>query len=119
MPLFQGGALKAQADFKSAEQDQALASYGQVALQAFGEVENALSAETGLRERETLLTDAVSENEHLFALQKVRYKVGSGDLRAIAQQQIVYASSRSALLRVQSEQRMQLANLYLALGGGL
>jgi multidrug efflux system outer membrane protein len=119
MPLFQGGALKAQADFKSAEQDQALASYGQVALQAFGEVENALSAEAGLRERETLLTDAVSENEHLFALQKVRYKVGSGDLRAIAQQQIVYASSRSALLRVQSEQRMQLANLYLALGGGL
>lgn len=118
LPLFQGGALKAQADLRSAEQNQALASYGQIALQAFGEVENALSAESALRERETLLTRAVSENEKLFTLQNVRYKVGSADLRAIAQQQLAYASSRSTLLRVQSEQRMQLANLYLALGGG-
>jgi multidrug efflux system outer membrane protein len=118
LPLFQGGALKAQVDYRSAEQDQALASYGQVALQAFGEVENALSAESTLRERETLITGAVSENQHLFALQKIRYKVGSADLRSIAQQQLVYASSRSTLLRVQSEQRIQLANLYLALGGG-
>lgn len=118
MPLFQGGALKAQVDVRTAEQNQALASYGQIALQAFGEVENALSAETALRERETLLAQAVAENGNLFALQKVRYRVGSGDLRAVAQQELVYASSRSTLLRVQSEQRMQLVNLYLALGGG-
>ncbi|RFU44781.1 efflux transporter outer membrane subunit [Paraburkholderia sp. DHOC27] len=117
LPLFQGGALKAQADLRSAEQNQALASYGQVALQAFGEVENALSAEAALRERETLISNAVAENQNLFALQKVRYRVGSGDLRAVAQQELVYASSRSTLLRVQSEQRMQLANLYLAAGG--
>ncbi len=117
VPLFQGGALKAQAEFRSAEQKQALASYGQIALQAFGEVENALSAEAALREREVLLTRIVAESENLFALQKVRYQVGSGDLRAIAQQELVYASARSNLLRVQSEQRMQLANLYLALGG--
>jgi outer membrane protein, multidrug efflux system len=44
--------------------------------------------------------------------------VGSDDLRAIAQQELAYASSRSSLLRVRSEQRMQLANLYLALGVG-
>ncbi|MEJ0002845.1 MAG: efflux transporter outer membrane subunit [Pararobbsia sp.] len=119
VPLFRGGALAAQADYRSAEQDQALASYGQIALQAFGEVENALSAQAALRERETVLTSVVSENDKLSALQKVRYKVGSGDLRAVTQQALVYASSRSTLLHVQSEQRMQLANLYLALGGGI
>ena len=118
VPIFQGGALKAQADVRSAEQEQALASYGQIALQAFGEVENALSAESALRERETLLTQAVTDNANLFDLEKVRYKVGSADLRAVAQQELVYASSRSALLQVQSEESMQLANLYLALGGG-
>jgi NodT family efflux transporter outer membrane factor (OMF) lipoprotein len=118
LPLFQGGALKAQVDLRTAEQNQALASYGQIALQAFGEVENALSAEAALREREPLLSRAVTENERLFGLQKVRYRVGSGDLRSVAQQELVYVSSRSTLLRVQSEQRMQLANLYLALGGG-
>lgn len=118
LPLFQGGALKAQADLRTGEQNQALASYGQIALQSFGEVENALSAEVALREREQLLSQAATENERLFALQKVRYRVGSGDLRSVAQQELVYVSSRSTLLRVQSEQRMQLANLYLALGGG-
>ena len=118
LPLFQGGALKAQVDLRSGEQNQALASYGQIALQAFGEVENALSAEAALREREPLLSRAAIENQRLFDLQKVRYRVGSGDLRSVAQQELVYVSSRSTLLRVQSEQRVQLANLYLALGGG-
>lgn len=118
VPLFRGGTLQAQAEYRSAGQDQALASYGQIALQAFGEVENALSAEAALREREALLTDAVAENANLFDLQKVRYKIGSGDLRAVAQQELAYASSRSSLLRVQTEQRMQIANLYLALGAG-
>jgi NodT family efflux transporter outer membrane factor (OMF) lipoprotein len=118
VPLFRGGALKAQADVRTAEQKQALANYGQIVLQAFGQVENALSAEATLRERETLLARAVAEHENLVGLQKVRYKVGSSDLRAVAQQSLQYASSRSGLLRVQSEQRMQLANLFLALGGG-
>jgi len=119
LPLFRGGALKAQADYRTAEQDQALASYGQVALQAFGEVENALAAESALRERETILARAVSDNAKLFDLQQVRYRIGSGDLVAVTQQEIAYASSRSGLVRVQSEERMQLANLYLALGGGI
>jgi outer membrane protein TolC len=119
VPLFRGGALKAQAEYRTAEQDQALASYGQIALQAFGEVENALAAEAALRERESLLTRAVADNASLFTLQTVRYKIGSGDLIAVTQQEIAYASARSGLVRVQSEQRMQLANLYLALGGGI
>jgi NodT family efflux transporter outer membrane factor (OMF) lipoprotein len=119
VPLFRGGALKAQAEYRTAEQDQALASYGQIALQAFGEVENSLAAEAALHERDALLTRAVAENASLFDLQKVRYKVGSGDLIAVTQQELAYASSRSGLVRVQSEQRMQLANLYLALGGGI
>jgi NodT family efflux transporter outer membrane factor (OMF) lipoprotein len=119
MPLFQGGALKAQADVRSAEQDEALALYGKIVLQAFGEVEGALSAEASLRDREILLTRATSENRAMIAMQTTRYQVGSGDLRAVKQQELAYASSRSTLLRVQSERRMQLANLYLAVGGAV
>ena len=50
-------------------------------------------------------------------LAETRYRVGSGDLRSVQQQQVAYLSSRMNLLRVRSEQRVQRVNLHLALGG--
>ena len=51
-------------------------------------------------------------------LANIRYRVGSGDLRAVQQQQLAVYAARTALLRVQSEQLVQRVNLHLALGGG-
>jgi outer membrane protein TolC len=48
----------------------------------------------------------------------VRYRVGSGDLRAVQQQQLALYGARISLLRVRSEQLVQRVNLHLALGGG-
>ena len=44
-PIYQGGALKAQVEIRTAEQKQAVAEYARVALRAFSDVENALAAE--------------------------------------------------------------------------
>ena len=52
-PLYRGGALKAQVEARTAEQKQAVAQYVTTALKAFGDVENALSSEFALEERET------------------------------------------------------------------
>jgi outer membrane protein TolC len=60
----------------------------------------------------------VAENERALELANVRYRVGSGDLRAVQQQQLALYAARTTLLRVQSEQLVQRINLYLALGGG-
>jgi outer membrane protein TolC len=60
----------------------------------------------------------VAENERALELAGVRYRVGSGDLRAVQQQQLAVYAARTSLLRVQSEQLVQRVNLYLALGGG-
>ena len=46
-PIYRGGALKTQVDIRTVEQKQAVAAYASVGLRAFGEVENALSAEFG------------------------------------------------------------------------
>ena len=117
-PLFLGGQLQAQQDIRTTEQKQAIAEYGRVGARAFGEVENALSAEFNLNAREALLAQAVADNTRALELANIRYKVGSGDLRAVQQQLLALAASRTALLRVQSEQRVQRVNLHLALGGG-
>lgn len=116
-PIYQGGALVAKVDIRTAEQKQALAEYARAGLRAFSDVENAMSSESTLRSRERLLTQAVVDNERALELAEVRYRVGASDLRAVSQQQLALLSARTTLLRVRSEARVQRVNLHLALGG--
>jgi NodT family efflux transporter outer membrane factor (OMF) lipoprotein len=117
-PLFRGGQLRAQVELRNAEQEEAIAGYVQTALTAFGDVENALSSEFALEAREMILSSAVVDAARALELAETRYRVGSGDLRGVEQQQLTYHSTRMSLLRVQSERRVQRVNLHLALGGG-
>ena len=116
-PIFTGGALKTQVEIRTAEQKQAIAEYAVVGLRAFGEVETALAAEIAAREREQILAEALADNQQALTLAQTQYKVGSNDLRLVEQQQMAVSGSRSALIRMQAEQRVQRVNLHLALGG--
>jgi len=116
-PLFLGGQLQAQVEIRTAEQKQALAEYARVGSRAFGEVENALSSAFTLDAREAILRESVVDNGRALELANVRFRVGSGDLRAVAQQSLALHAARTALLRVQAERLVQRVNLHLALGG--
>lgn len=116
-PVYQGGALTTQVTIRTLEQKEAVAEYARMALRALGDVENALAASQNLNERETLLQRAVADNENALALLRTSYRVGRSDLRAVQQQQLSVHVARLTLLRVQSEQLAQWANLHLALGG--
>jgi len=117
VPLFRGGALEAQVEIRTAEQKQAIAEYARTGIRAFSDVESALSAELASREREVILAKTVVDNERALELAMVRYRVGTADLRVVLQQQLTLFATRSAALRVRSEQLVQRVNLYLALGG--
>jgi len=117
MPVFQGGALKRQVEIKTSEQKQAVAAYASIGLRAFGEVENALSAENAAREREQILTQTLADNQRAYDVVQTQFKVGSTDLRYVSQRQLALNATRSALVRMQAEQRVQRINLHLALGG--
>jgi NodT family efflux transporter outer membrane factor (OMF) lipoprotein len=116
-PLFLGGQLQSQVEIRTAEQKQAVAEYGRIGARAFSEVENALAAGFTLEQREAILKQAVADNTRALELANIRYRVGSGDLRAVQQQSMALYASRTALLRVQSERLVQRVNLHLALGG--
>jgi multidrug efflux system outer membrane protein len=116
-PIYQGGALKTQVRIRTLEQKEAVASYARQALQALGDVENALGAAQTLAEREKGLAQVLTDSERALALAQTSYRVGSGDLRGVQQQQLNVHAARLALLRVQSEQLAQRVNLHLALGG--
>lgn len=117
-PVFNAGALQTQVRIRTAEQKQSIAEYGQIGARAFAEVEDALSAEFAANRREAVLARAVAENQTALEFGRQRFKVGSGDMRAVSQQQLAVFGTSSALLRVQSERLVQRVNLYLALGGG-
>jgi outer membrane protein, multidrug efflux system len=116
-PIFRGGALKTQVEIRTAEQRQALAAYASVGLRAFGEVENALTAEIAAREREQILAQAMADNQRALEIVQTQFKVGSTDLRFVSQRQLALNANHSALIRIQAEQRVQRVNLHLALGG--
>ena len=116
-PLYQGGALRAQVEIRSAEQKQAVAEYARAGQRAFGEVENALAAENALRDREVILAATNRDSQRALELTQIQYRVGTVDLRAVEQNQLTLYSARISLLRVQTERLAQRVNLYLALGG--
>jgi NodT family efflux transporter outer membrane factor (OMF) lipoprotein len=116
-PLYQGGALRAQVDIRTAEQKQAVAEYARAAQRAFGEVEGALSAEAALRDRDALLAENINDAQRALDLARIQFNVGKIDLRVIEQRQLALYSARTARLQVQSEQLAQRVNLHLALGG--
>jgi NodT family efflux transporter outer membrane factor (OMF) lipoprotein len=116
-PIFLGGQLQAQVEVRTAEQKQAVAEYGRIGSHAFSEVEDALSNGFALADREAILGGAVRENARALDLAGVRFRVGSGDLRGVQQQQLALYSAQVALLRVRAERLVQRVNLHLALGG--
>lgn len=117
-PIFLGGLLQAQVEVRTAEQRTAIVEYGRTSLKVFNEVEGALSAGFAAAEREDIVNRSIRENARALELANVRFRVGSGDLRGVQQQQLALYTAQVNLLRVQSERLVQRVNLHLALGGG-
>ncbi len=116
-PIYKGGALKTQVEIRTVEQKQAIAAYAAVGLRAFGEVENALSAEIAAREREQILAQTQADSQRALEIVQAQFKVGSTDLRFVTQRQLALNATQSAVIRMRAEQRVQRVNLHLALGG--
>ncbi|CAK9039482.1 Nodulation protein NolG [Durusdinium trenchii] len=116
-PLFDGGARQSQVDVSTAEQKQAVAAYGQAALEAFGEVETNLDQGVVLDNRVDALTEAAKEANEAYRVARLRYNEGETDLiDVLTIQQRVFAaeSNLASIRRSLLEQRV---NLNLALGG--
>ncbi len=115
--IFDGGSKKAQIDIASAEQKQALFTYGQSALIAFNEVETALDQGLVLSQRQQELAIVEKEAQAAYRIANLRFKEGEINLLDVLaiQQRLINAKTNSvSMQRLQLDQR---TNLYLALGG--
>jgi outer membrane protein TolC len=101
----------------TAEQQQALAAFGQAALGAFSEVESNLDLGGVLTQQLNLLNEAAQEASEAYRIAQARYREGETDLLDVLtiQQRVLTAdTNRVSVQRSLLEQRV---NLHLALGG--
>lgn len=116
-PLYTGGALEAQLDIATADQQAAIGAYGAQLLAAFEEVEGGLLNESLLAEREQFLRSTVSNNGEALKLARTQYDVGQIELLNVLQIQSRWIGSKVGLLRVRNEQLTNRIDLHLSLGG--
>ena len=116
-PLYEGGRLDAQVQISEAQQQQALAGFVSVGLNAFAEVERALAAEHYFIQRAELLSDADERLRRASDIAQQRYEAGVITILDLTQVRQQYFAARGDLLTVRSRLLQQRVNLYLALGG--
>ena len=116
-PIFDGGRRREAVEIATAEQEQALAAYGQAALNAFSELETSLDQGVVVAQRAIDLEEAALEAKKAFRIASLRYEEGEEDLLSVLTIQQRVISTRSALSSVERLLLEQRINLSLALGG--
>jgi outer membrane protein TolC len=118
IPIFEGGRLKYTLDLRKAQQQEAAVQYQQVVLQAFHDVDNALTAYSSEQLRRDQLAKSVDQARKALGLARQQYVQGLGTFldvltaqRTMFQFEQQYADSTTTV-------STNLVQLYKALGGG-
>jgi NodT family efflux transporter outer membrane factor (OMF) lipoprotein len=118
VPLFDAGAGKAQVLAQEAALEQARASYQATVLTTLKDVEDALVARQGDRERLQSLQQAATAAENAATLAQSRYKSGLIDFQTILQTQRTLLSAQDSVASTLADLSSDQVRLIKALGGG-
>jgi outer membrane protein TolC len=118
VPIFQGGALRANLKLAKAEQAEAAVAYRKTVLNALQDVENALAAyRTELRRHEAL-DRTVGAQTVALELARDQYKNGVSTFIDVLTAENSLAQQHQLLIDSTLSLTTDVVNLYKALGGG-
>lgn len=117
-PLFDAGAAKAQVRAQTAALEQARVNYEATVLSALQDVENALVALQGNRERVARLQAAADAATNAELLARHRYASGLIDFRSVLETQRTLLTTQDNLASTRTTLSADHVRLYKALGGG-
>lgn len=118
IPIYEGGALRADIRIATAAQEQAVAHYGAVVLRAFGEVENALTNEGLLAQQSQSDQRALDDRITAVRIASIKYNVGTIDLLSVLILQASEFESQASVIKLRNARLANRIDLHLALGGG-
>jgi len=117
-PVFEGGRIRANIELQTAAQQELLAAYEAVVLQAFEDVEDALVAFSHEQATRAQLEEAVRANQRAAELARNLYAQGLTDfLTVLIAEQSVF-TSQDTLAQTERDVALELVALYKAVGGG-
>ena len=118
IPLFDGGARRAQVLAQEAALEQARANYQTVVLGALQDVADALAALSGDRSRLTHLQGAAAAAANADLLAQQRYSSGLIDFQTVLQTQRTLLTAQDSVASSTADISADHVRLYKALGGG-
>jgi NodT family efflux transporter outer membrane factor (OMF) lipoprotein len=118
IPLFQGGQLRAQLQLREAQQQEAAINYQKTVLQAWHDVDNALTAYRTEQQRRQQLIQAVAENRRALGLAQSRYQQGVSDFLTVLDAERSLLATQQQLADSTTAVSANLVAIYKALGGG-
>ena len=116
--IFDGGRIAAKTDEARAHEEELLAAYRAVAINAFSDVENALGSLKNLSAQENALQDQVAQAEKVLGAARRKYDAGSADFLVITDAERSLYTARDQLSDVRRARLTASVMLYKALGGG-
>jgi len=118
LPIFEGGRLRATLELRKVEQQEAALNYQQTVLQAWHDVDNALTAYGTEQRRHDALAAAVDQDRLALDLSRQRYTQGLADFLNVLDAQRALLSAQLQLADSETSVSSNLVQLYKALGGG-
>ena len=116
--LFAGGRLLAQEQGARARYREAAANYEKAIINAFSDVEDALTAVSEYGQQFDLATEASTQADLAYRLAELRYRNGVADFQTVLNAQNAAFSSQEALVQNRLSRFNAVIGLTLALGGG-
>ncbi len=118
LPVFDGGALHAQVRGQQAALDKAGVAYQAAVLGALKDVEDALSALRGQRDRLLRLQRAAEAAGNASTLARQRFSSGLADFQIVLETQRTQLSAQDSVAGASADLGADHVRLYKALGGG-
>jgi multidrug efflux system outer membrane protein len=117
-PIFDGGRILGNFEFAKARQDELLQTYRKTVVQAFNDVDTAL---TNVREttiKLKLQRDVVAASRRAYQLAGDQLRAGTADIVTVLNVQVTLFQAEDALVQAQLARLQAIVSLYQALGGG-
>ncbi len=117
-PVFDAGTLRGQLEQSRGRYDELVADYRKAILQAFTDVENALTALRYTAEQLALQEQAVAIAQRAADIARAQVAAGTVDITTVLTAQTTLYTDEDNLAQVRLAHFQALLNLYKALGGG-
>jgi outer membrane protein, multidrug efflux system len=117
-PIFSGGRLQGQEKLQRARLEELAATYQKTVVQAFADVETALSGLRRTREQLDAQVASTAASRLGFEAAQAQYRAGSIDSVALRDTQRSYFTALDALAQARLGYYQALVSLFQALGGG-